>query len=267
MRDNLDQNHKDKAELYIGSCIETINSFIDYDEWYNKKNKIFRFPKTKAHENCLDRCGGLITAHNRQLIFAAGMLNVKKYLELKKEREELQARYESIVISVSQYFWDFVIRMKKDGDYFYVWNYREEKKIGSKRPPNIEDMGHGGLDIQCVTQIYNDLGSISLSYDKRKFGKDNFRYMSNTLLKIMYNKENENFSKRVDGTFDNPKFMKKKKYNGGSIRWISLCDWDERVFANAHKQLRNKVSIKNALPYCEFLYYKEKRFGNFLLTK
>ena len=144
---------------------------------------------------------------------------------------------------------------------------KKKKKIGSKRLPSIEDIGHGGLDIQCVTQIYNDLGSISLSYNKRKFGKDNFFYLSNTLLNLMYKEENENFSKRIDGTFDKPKFMKKKKYNSASIRWISLCDWDERVFTNAHKQLINKMSIKSSRTYCEFLYYKEKRFGNTLSTK
>ena len=127
-RDNLSQNHQDKAQQYIDSCIETIHSFIDHDDWYNKENKMFRFPKTKEHENCLDRCGGLITAHNRQLIFAVAMLNVKKYYEFKGERDALQARYESIVISVSQYFWESAIRKKKNGAYFYTWNYKEEKK-------------------------------------------------------------------------------------------------------------------------------------------
>ncbi len=264
-QDNLAAVHQVKAERYINSCVETIDSFVrNGDEWYDEDLELFRFPNTEENDNCLNNTGGLISAHNRQLTFAVGMLNVQQYYKLKGEKEDLQEDYKSIIKSVSKYFWRSCIEKENDDGVYYAWNYREEKK--DDKDPKPEDMAHGGVDVQCAVQIYKDLGVSSISLSKSENGALNFEYIANTLLNIMYDEGHENFSKRIDGSFDDDKNTEKDKYNARSIRWIALSGWDERVFDNAHRQLIDKMKIKDALPYCEYLFYKSERYGRALST-
>ena len=107
-RDNLDESYQRKGLTYIQSCTETINAFIDHTEWYDSTARLFHFPDNSRHDDCLPGVRGLTAAFNRQLIMAAGMLNVVKYYEFTGEERALQLKYSAVVESVAQYFWNSV---------------------------------------------------------------------------------------------------------------------------------------------------------------
>jgi hypothetical protein len=247
-RDNLDAAYQLKAQSYILSCTETINAFIDHTEWYDSTAMLFHFPDNSRHDDCLPGVRGLTSAFNRQLLMAVGMLNVVKYYELTEEETALRSKYTAVVESVAQYFWNSVTTHASGDSTYYLWMYREEGKYGED--PRMEDIGHGGYDIKCITQIHDDLGigtGTQLSY------------IGNTLMEhTQYNPQVHAFADRIDGSdrYENPENQKRK-----SIRWLALSDWDGRVFTNAGWQLTNGVKLKKALSYAEFLYYKAKYYG------
>tara|TARA_B100000809_G_scaffold63492_2_gene60202 strand:- start:252 stop:1814 length:1563 start_codon:yes stop_codon:yes gene_type:complete len=247
-RDNLEEATQLKAQTYIQSCTETINDFIGHTEWFDAGTNLFHFPDNERHDDCLPNSGGLISAHNRQLIMVAGMLNVVKYHELKGDEAALRSTYIPIIESVANYFWNSVTTHSSGDSTYYLWNYREEKKDG--KDPKVEDIAHGGLDIQCIVQIHDDLGIGT---------ETQLSYIGNTLMEhTQFDPENHSFSDRIDGSGidEDP-----KTENNKSIRWLGLSDWDRRVFTNAGWQLTNDVKLKKSLPYCEFLFYKAKYFG------
>ena len=247
-RDSLDESYQLKALTYIHSCTETINAFIDHTEWYDSTARLFHFPRISRHDDCLPGVWGLTSAFNRQLIMAAGMLNVAKYYEFTGEETALRSKYTAVVESVANYFWNSVTTHASGDSTYYLWMYREEGKDGAD--PRMEDIGHGGYDIKCIVQIYEDLGigtGTQLSH------------IGNTLMEhTQYHPNVRAFADKIDGSDrdKDPEGQKRK-----SIRWLALSDWDGRVFTNAGWQLTNGVKLKKALSYAEFLYYKSKYYG------
>ena len=247
-RDSLDESYQIKALTYIHSCTETINAFIDHTEWYDSSARLFHFPKISRHDDCLPGVWGLTSAFNRQLIMAAGMLNVAKYYEFTGIETALRSKYTAVVESVANYFWNSVTTHASGDSTYYLWMYREEGKNGDD--PRMEDIGHGGYDIKCIVQIHEDLGigtGTQLSY------------IGNTLMEhTQYHPHIHAFADKIDGSdkYESPENQKRK-----SIRWLALSDWDGRVFANAGWQLTNGVKLKKAISYAEFLYYKAKYYG------
>ena len=247
-RDSLDEPYQLKAQSYIHSCTETINTFIDYTEWYDSTSMLFHFPDNKRHDDCLPGVRGLTSAFNRQLLMAAGMLNVVKYYELTDEETALRIKFTEVVNSVAQYFWNSVTTLGSGESTYYLWMYREEGKNGSA--PRMEDIEHGGYDIKCIVQIHEDLGIATGTQ---------LSYIGNTLMEhTQYNPQAHAFADKIDGSdrYDDPMGQRE-----GSLRWLAISDWDERVFTNAGWQLTNGVELKKALPYAEFLYYKAKYYG------
>jgi len=247
-RDKLDETYQLKAQTYINSCTETISSFINHTEWFDSTARLFHFPDNIRHDDCLPGVRGLTSAYNRQLMMAAGMLNVVKYHELKEDETALRSKYTSVIESVANYFWNSLTTHSSGDSTYYLWMYREEG--GDGKDPRLEDIGHGGYDIKCITQIHNDLG---IGTEKQ------LSYLGNTLIEhTQYNAQVHAFAFYIDGSdkYKNPEVQKNK-----SIRWIALSDWDRRVFTNAGWQLTNGVKLTKSLPYCEFLFYKAKYFG------
>lgn len=247
-RDSLDESYQIKAQSYILSCTETINSFIDHTEWYDPITKLFHFPDNTRHDDCLPGVRGLTSAFNRQLLMAAGMLNVVKYYEFTGEEAALRSKFTGVVESVAHYFWNSVTTHGSGESTYYLWMYREEGKNGSA--PRMEDIEHGGYDIKCIVQIHEDLGIAT---------GPQLSFLGNTLMEhAQYNPQAHAFADKIDGSdkYDDPMGQRE-----GSLRWLALSDWDERVFANAGWQLTNGVELRKALPYAEFLYYKAKYYG------
>jgi len=247
-RDNLDETYQLKAQDYIHSCTETINAFIDHPEWYDSTARLFHFPDNSRHEECLAGVRGLTSAFNRQLLMAAGMINVVKYYDFTGEETVLRSKYTAVVESIANYFWKSVISHGSGDSTYYLWMYREEGKNGAD--PRMEDIGHGGYDIKCIVQIHEDLG-IATGTQLSSIG--------NTLMEhTQYDPQLHAFADKIDGSDrnENPENQKRK-----SIKWLALSDWDLRVFINAGWQLTNGVKLKKALSYAEFLYYKAKYYG------
>lgn len=246
--------YQDKAKKYIKSSIETVNSFISTDDWFDDKSNLFHFPKQKRHDEVLYGVRGLISAHNRQLLMASAMLYIVQYQEnIKEQLIELQT-YNTIIDSIASYFWTNAKIHKINNKPYLSWYYRQQgklKKNSNKRArPRIEDIGHGGYDIKALVHIFQ----------QRNVGSSqHMQALASTLIdKTQINKTKHKFSYGIDGSNANHKPEKQQR---SSMRWLALSDWDKRVYLSAGWLLQHNVKLSKPLPYAEFLYYKAKYYG------
>jgi len=248
---NLDQAYQAKAKVYIHSSIETINAFLGTPEWFNSKKNLFRFPNSKRHDRVLNGVGGLVIAHNRQLMMSSAMLYVLQYYDAGGVKFPYEKEYTAVIDSVANYFWAKAKAKKKSGELsHYLWYYREKGKSGKK--PRMEDIGHGGYDIKALVHIYKVRGIGSA---------EKMQALASTLIDhTLDDKTNHRFAYFIDGS--KPKKSKNdKKTQRDSMRWLALSEWDKRVYESAAKLLLKNIKLSGPLPYAEFLYYKSQFYG------
>lgn len=251
---NLPAEYQNKALKYIKSSIETVNSFISTDDWFDDKSNLFHFPKHKRHDEVLFGVRGIKSAHNRQLLMASAMLYIVQYQKSTQENLIEVKKYNTIIDNVASFFWRNVKVHNMNNKPYLSWYYREQGKLhknGNKiKRPKIEDIGHGGYDIKALVHIFQ----------QRKIGSAaHMQALASTLIdKTQIDKENHQFSYGIDGSKANKSPADQQRH---SIRWLALSDWDKRVYENAGWLLQHKVKKPKGLPYAEFLYYKAKFYG------
>ena len=251
---NLENKYQLKAQRYINSSIETINNFIENDDWFNHKHNLFRFPKHKRHDEVLYGTRGLELAHNRQLLMASAMLYVVQYQNKVEPTFINKEKYQLIINNTASFFWNSTKSHKLGNRTYLSWNYREQGKINKKnlkrKSPKIEDVGHGGFDIKALAHIFKqqNIGSVP-----------HMQALASTLIdKAQVDQKHHKFSYGIDGSDAN---KDSKRQQRDSMRWLVLSEWDRRVYQNAGWLLTNNTPLVKSLPYAEFLYYKASFYG------
>lgn len=243
-----------EAKLYVETAIEVIEHFLNYSDWYNPVEMLFIYPDNDRHEEVLPGLRGKKIGYNRMLALARVMVDLITCLELLELNITPYIRYKEIITSIVEYYWENTTLIDDGNEPYYLWMYRKEGK--KDRPPVVEDIGHGAIDVRCLIYIFNS--------DPAHYNMNNrqFQYMSNTILNVtQYDEESKSFSYRLDGTERESRGNNLRKQ---SLKYLPLNQFNDSIYDNNAQLMLSNIKLKNPLQYTEFLYYKWLRYGSII---
>ena len=181
----------EKADYYITSSLESVNFFID-NGWLNNKTYLFqdRSTRSKPYDEVTNPIEPL--AFNRMLNMGRAMKELALACELgqKDEHKDYINLTEEVLNSMVAYLKQNIFVEEENGITQYFWYY----KVRTNGNLIYEDMGHLGLDIDCLHYFY--------SIDDSHYGLtlSDFKAMSNTVLHTIYSQEENGFYNLMNGT-------------------------------------------------------------------
>ena len=181
----------EKAQYYITSSLESVNFFIDRGwlnpETYLLQDRSVRFDEYDAVTNPIEPL-----AFNRMFNMGRVMKELAIACELtqKEEYKDYIALTDKMLTAMVAYLKEHISVEEKDGVNQYFWYYKE-RAYGKLI---YEDIGHLGLDIDCLHYFY--------TIDKDHYGltKADFQAISNTVLHTIYSKEENGFYDLMNGS-------------------------------------------------------------------
>tara|TARA_R110001606_G_scaffold399261_1_gene582844 strand:- start:6343 stop:7578 length:1236 start_codon:yes stop_codon:yes gene_type:complete len=231
----------EKANYYIKSSLESINFFID-NGWLNENTYLFedRSNRFKEYDEVTNPIEPL--AFNRMFNMGRTMKELALACELTKKEEfnEYINLTEKVLHSMVAYYKDNIFIEKKNGTTQYYWYY----KMRTYSKLVYEDLGHLGLDIDCLHYFY------SINENHYGLQKSDFEAISNTILQTVYSKEENGFYGLMNGT---GKISKK-----GFQNFIQLSYYSPEIF-----DLICNYSYENKRKFYSYRFVQLMEFENF----
>lgn len=181
----------EKANYYIKSSLESVNFFID-NGWLNYETYLLqdRSSRFKEYDEVTNPIEPL--AFNRMLNMGRAMKELAIACEFtqKEEYDDYVELTDRMLFSMVDYLKQNMIITEEDDTIQYLWYY----KMRTYSSLVYEDLGHLGLDIDCLHYFY--------SIDESHYGltRLDFQAISNTVLHTVYSQKDNGFYELMNGT-------------------------------------------------------------------
>ena len=214
--------YRERALHYVLELDHTMDTFV-LKQFVRPETQRFFMPDSPAYD-AATRSGSrnLPVPWNQQMMRNNGFQRLAECHELLADDSARLKRYETIVQTSVNWFFEMVKRVTVNGHECYRWTYAAEEPMR-----HFEDSAHGGYDV----------GGLCRAYIGGRYGitAAMMKPFANTVLHIMA-RPNNTFAGRTDGETAG-------KRPPGTLRgnWIDLCEFAPEMLPILHTANRGRI--------------------------
>lgn len=219
--------YRERALRYVRDLDDTMDIFVL--KWLVRPDSLRYFsPDAPAYEEA-SRPGSMNrpVPWNQQMMLNNGFQRLAECHALLGDDLERMKRYDAIVKTSVDWFFEMAKRLTVNGRECYRWTYAAEDPMR-----HFEDSAHGGYDV----------GGLYRAYVSGRFGitAEQMQPFANTVLHIMarpgLERRGPTFTGRTDG--ENPGTRPPGTLRG---HWIDLCEFAPELFPILHEANRGRI--------------------------
>lgn len=214
--------YRERAERYIQEMDHTVDTFVL--RWLVRAETLrYYSPDSPAYDDA-SRPGSsnLPVPWNQQMMLNNGFQRLAECHALLADDAVRLKRYDAIVQTSVDWFFESATRLTVNGHECYRWTYAAEEPM-----KHFEDTAHGGYDICGLYRAYAS-GRYGIT-------ETSMKPFANTVLHVM-SRPNNTFTDRTDGVHSD-------KRPPGTLRgnWIDLCEFAPELLPMLHAANRGRI--------------------------
>ncbi len=231
--------YRERALRYVHALDHSIDSFVM--KWLVRPDSLRFFQPASPAYDAATRPGSanLPVPWNQQTMLTNGFIRLAECHALLGDEPERVKRYDAIVQTSVDWFFEKAQRITVNGHECYRWTYAAEEPM-----KHLEDSAHGGYDV----------GGLCRAYVSGRYGikAEMLKPFAGTVLHIMARPGNT-FTGRTDGGTAG-------KRPPGTIRgnWIDLCEFAPELLPILYEANRGRIKGSPDTA-ANFLWQKHRR--------